>query len=71
LSKNKAEINKAFRHPLVWENSDNKKVSIIKYYLNAKSGLQDKDKWPELQDQMIEAMIELEKAFRPFIQQLD
>jgi hypothetical protein len=37
------------------------------FYLISGYGLKDEDYWSELQDLMIEAMIRLEKAFRPFI----
>ena len=33
-------------------------------------GLKDEEAWPELQDQMIEAMIGFEKAFQPYIDKL-
>lgn len=69
LSKNRAKIEEAFGHPLVWERLENKRASIIRFSLN-QFGLQDKDKWSELQEQMIAAMIKFDKAFRPFIQKI-
>ncbi|MCX6813217.1 MAG: hypothetical protein NTV77_01880 [Candidatus Azambacteria bacterium] len=33
-------------------------------------GLKDKDKWPYIQDGMIDAMIRLEAALKPYIKQL-
>jgi hypothetical protein len=66
---NKVEIENAFGNSLIWDRLDNKRASIIRYTIN-QWGLKDKDKWPELQDQMIEAMIKFERIFRPFIQKI-
>ena len=63
---NKSEIEGAFGDLLNWEKLDDKRASLIRYPITG-SGLNDKSKWPELQDQMIEAMIRFEKAFQPFI----
>lgn len=70
LLKNKPKIEEAFGDSFVWERLDDKRASVVRFSIN-QFGLQDKDKWPELQDQMIEAMIKFEKAFRPFIQKID
>ena len=65
----KQEIENIFGSPLAWERLDNNKASIIRHSLT-QSGLQDRDKWLEIQDMMIEAMIRFDQAFRPFIQQI-
>ena len=69
LFKNKPKIEESFGDSLLWERLEEKRASVIRFSLN-EFGLQDKDKWPELQDQMIEAMIKFEKAFRPYIQKI-
>ena len=69
LLKNKPKIEEAFGETLVWDRLDNKRASTIRFIIN-QYGLQDKDKWPELQDQMIDTMIRFEKAFRPHIQKI-
>jgi len=33
-------------------------------------GLGDKEKWPDIQDKLIDAVIRIEKAFKPFIKNL-
>lgn len=69
LSKSRTKIEEEFGHPLIWERLENKRASRVRFSLN-QFGLQNNSKWPELQDQMIEAMIKFEKAFRPFIQKI-
>ncbi len=70
LEKNKTKIEKTIGHSLIWDRLDDKRASIVRFPID-QSGLKDKDKWNELQDQMIEVMIKFEKAFKPFIQKLD
>ena len=63
----KDEIEDRFGGPLDWQLLPNKKASGIKYEI-IDYGVKDRDRWSELQDQLIDAMIRLEKAFRPIIQ---
>ena len=67
LYEKKAEIEGSFGGTLSWERVDDKQASYIKHRING-LGLYDRDMWPELQDQMIDGMMSLEKAFQPFIQ---
>jgi hypothetical protein len=69
LFKNKAKIEESFGSSFLWERLEDKRASVIRFSIN-EFGLQDKDNWPELQDQMIGAMIKFEKAFRPYIQKI-
>jgi len=69
LAANKTKIEAVFGHSPVWERLDDKRASAIRYPIN-QAGLRDKDKWPELQDNMIETMIKFEKAFQPFIREI-
>ncbi|OGN07453.1 MAG: hypothetical protein A2669_01915 [Candidatus Yanofskybacteria bacterium RIFCSPHIGHO2_01_FULL_48_25b] len=69
LYKHKAEIEKTFGEPLSWERLDKRRASRIAYRINS-MGLRDKEKWPELQDKMIDAMIRLEKATKQYIKNL-
>ncbi|MBI9045408.1 MAG: DUF4268 domain-containing protein [Anaerolineaceae bacterium] len=70
LISNKADIEKAFGNLLSWERLENKRASVIRFKIT-QSGLQNKENWPNLQDEMIEAMIKLEGALHPYIQQLN
>lgn len=69
LLKNKAKIEESFGSVLLWERLENKRASVIRFSMN-EYGLQDKNQWLELQDQMIGAMIKFEKAFKPYIQKI-
>lgn len=70
LYKHKDEIEKVFGEPLSWERLDKRRASRIAYRMNG-AGLRHKDKWPEVQEKMVDAMIRLEKAIGPHIRQLD
>lgn len=67
LYQHKDEIEARFGGPLEWQLLPNRKASRIKYEIS-NYGVKDRDRWSELQDQLIDAMIRLEKAFRPIIQ---
>ena len=69
LHENKEGIEEKFGEPLEWDRLDELKTSYIKYRIPS-SGLSDRDRWSELQDKMIDAMIRLESAFKPEIENL-
>jgi hypothetical protein len=69
LFSHKDAVEQAFSAPLDWQRLDGRSSSRISYVLNS-GGLLDKERWPEIQDQMIAAMLRLEAAFRPQIQAL-
>jgi hypothetical protein len=69
LHENKEEIEEKFGKPLEWDRLDEIKTSYIKFRLSS-SGLSDRNRWNELQDKMIDAMIRLERAFKSEIQKL-
>ena len=69
LFKNKAEIEEIFGEPLLWERLDGKRASRISFVIN-KGGYRTEEKYDEAQDAMIDAMIRLEKSFRPYIAKL-
>ena len=66
LYKNKTEIEEKFGGKLEWQRLDNRRASRIKISFK-ESGLLNKERWPELQDKMIEAMVRMKKAFDPYI----
>lgn len=70
LSEHKDDIEKEFGGKLEWERLDNRRASRISIKFKG-IGLKDKDKWNEIQNKMIDAMVRLEKAFGPYIEQLD
>jgi len=65
----KDRIEKTFGKPLDWQRLEEKRGCRVRYVIED-SGLSDKDKWPELHQQMINAMIEFQKALRPEIKRL-
>lgn len=70
LLENRKKIEQVFGEKLLWERLDNRRASRISYRIEG-IGLKDKERWNELQDKMIDAMIRLEKAFKPYIRKLD
>jgi len=70
LAQDKSSIENVFGEPLEWERLDSKRASRIRKTFSS-LGLSQEDGWPELQDQMIDAMIRLEKAVKPFLGKID
>ena len=66
LYEHKDEIEKILSAKLDWQRLDNRRAfRICKLYNYA--GLNDKEKWDKLQNEMIDDMIKLEKAFGKYI----
>lgn len=70
LVANKQTIEAAFGETLEWERLNDNKASRIKTMLDIGSAHSDPEEWPAMQDAMIEAMIRLEAAFRPYLDDL-
>lgn len=66
----KNEIEAAIGENLVWDRLENNNASIIRQIIDD-DGLDDKTRWPELQDKMIQAMIKFEQTFRPYVNSID
>ena len=66
----KEKIEETFGTPLEWRRLDDKRASAVCYRISDVGGLQDREQWPEIQDAMVDAMIRLEKALRPEIENL-
>lgn len=69
LNSQKAEIEKDFGEKLRWERLDDRRASRISKRIET-AGLGDREKWPKVQDEMIDAMIRLEKALKKHIKAL-
>lgn len=69
LASHKNEIEEAFGGPLEWERLESKRACKISKTIKI-GGYRDKDKWPEIHDAMIDAMIRLENSLRPYINKL-
>lgn len=69
LYKNKEIIEKAFGDRLSWERLDKRRASRIRKRYDD-YGLEDSEKWPEIQEKMIESVIKVKKAFDQFVKDL-
>ena len=61
IYRQKEQIEQEMGMPLSWERLDNKRASRIAVYFTG-LGYKDEEKWDELCEKMVEAMIKLEKA---------
>jgi hypothetical protein len=66
-TKEKAEA--VFGEPLEWQRLDDRRACRIRHRLPL-GGLADRDRWPEIQEAMIDAMVRLEKALKPQVKRL-
>jgi len=70
LANAKDTIEAAFGAALEWQRLEGKRACRIKKDIDL-GGYRDEDRWPQLHDAMIDAMIRLEKALKPHISRLD
>ena len=70
LAQSKESIEADFGEPLEWQRLEGKRACRIKRDIDL-GGYRDDEKWPQIQDGMIDAMIRLEKALKPHIARLD
>jgi Domain of unknown function (DUF4268) len=63
LHAQREDIEKEFGGPLEWERLDDKRASRIRKYFT-EGGRATPEKWPELQERMIDGMIRLDRALR-------
>jgi hypothetical protein len=69
LAVNKERAEEAFGEPLDWQRLDDRRASRIRYVIPG-GGIRDRDRWPEIQEAMIAAMVRLEQALKPGIRRL-
>ena len=67
LLKHKMEIEENFGESLEWHLLPEQKSSYIRFTVSGYN-LRNREVWVEFQDKLIDAMIRLERAFKPFIQ---
>jgi len=63
------EIEKEFGGPLDWQPVEDHRACRIRWRTD-QAGYRDQPEWPALQDTLIDAMIRLERALRPYINAL-
>lgn len=69
LHAKREKIEGAFGTPLSWHRLEDTRVSVIAFVM-PDGGLREPERWPEVQDRMIDAMVRLERALKPEIQRL-
>lgn len=69
LYSQKEAIEDTFDNELDWDRTEGRRSMYIRYHMNS-GGYRDEDHWPNIQDEMIDAMIRLEKALRPYLNKL-
>ena len=67
----KDEIEKTFGKPLNWREVEQNRSCSIFYTIFNSGYRSDENKWCEIYTEMVDAMINLEKAFRPHIDKLE
>ena len=69
LKANREQIEEVFDGELVWDYVEGRSVCRVAKLIPS-GGYRDEERWPEIHDEMIDAMIRLEKALRPYIEKL-
>jgi hypothetical protein len=62
-------VEETFGEPLDWQRLDDRRASRIRHVLPG-GGLRDRERWPEIQARMVEAMVRLERALKARIRRL-
>jgi uncharacterized protein DUF4268 len=68
LLEHREQIERDYGGPLDWQPLETKRACRIRQDL--KGGYRDEESWPQIHEAMIDAMIRLEKTFRPHIDRL-
>jgi hypothetical protein len=71
LHGSRVAIEDAFKESLDWLPPLGRRSAVVRKQLDIGGYREPRDKWPEIQDAMIDAMIRLEGALRPHIDKLD
>ena len=66
LKTKRHEIEIAFGEPLHWIYKNNQQAQSIASYCKL-GGLKDKHKWPQIQKDLVDRMVRLERAIRPHL----
>jgi hypothetical protein len=69
LERNRSEIEERFDGPLKWERLEGRRACRVSAPLDV-GGLQDRDRWPAIQEAMVDAMIRFDRALRPHLSAL-
>lgn len=69
LTGHKHEIESSFGAELHWDQLEGRRSMYIRHHMES-GGYRDEQSWPVIHAEMIDAMIKLENALRPFIKQI-
>ena len=69
LFRSRDQVEAEFGEPLEWERLETKRACRIKKTIEV-GGYRDEEKWPQIHEAMIDAMVRLEKALAPHIAKL-
>jgi hypothetical protein len=69
LAADKEAIEATFGELLEWQRKDNAVISKVQKRIDL-GGYADESKWADVQELMIESMIRLDEAFKPYIRKL-
>lgn len=70
LMSRRAEVDGAFGGTLTWERLDNRRASRISHNVDSGGYRSPRETWPDVQDEIIDAMSRLESALRPHLDRL-
>jgi hypothetical protein len=70
IASHKDKIEKEFGEPLQWQRLEGKRACRIKKQFALGGYRDDEEKWPQIHEAMVEAMIRLEKALKPYIKSI-
>lgn len=70
LSSHKDEVEATFGGALEWQRLDGRRACRVRKRITL-GGYRDEDRWPSIYEQMVDAMVRLEKSLRLFIGKLD
>ena len=70
MQAHQAEIEAAFGEPLEWQRLHGKRACRIAKPIPRGGYRDDRARWPQIQDSMVDAMVRLERALKPHISQL-
>jgi Domain of unknown function (DUF4268) len=70
LAASRLKIDEDFGSMLNWESLEGRRACRIRYLSNLGGYRSPEEKWPEIQDHVIDAMVRLERALRPYIARL-
>lgn len=69
LLENKEEIELAFGTPLIWEVLEGRRACRVSSAVDV-GGYRDQDKWPQIYEELVDRMINLERALRPHLDRI-